>query len=72
MRGANWRPSSAQSAKTCSESPPPSVVPPGRHLALVVEQSVEDMQRLARGRRNDLGKERSIAVRQVGVDLEGR
>ena len=48
------------------------VVPPGRDLALMVEQRVQHVQRLARRRRDQLGVERPVAVRQVGVDLEAR
>ena len=40
------------------------------HFALVIEQRVQHMQRLAVGRRDQLGEERRVTVRQVGVDLE--
>src|SRR3954447_26070376 len=46
------------------------VVSPGRDLALVVEQRVQHVQRLARRGRDQLGVERPVAVREVGVDLE--
>ena len=46
------------------------VVAADRDLALVVEQRVQHMQRLARGRRDQLGEEWPIAAREVGVDLE--
>ena len=46
------------------------VVPSRRDLALMVEQRVEHVQRLARRRRDQLGVERRVAVREVGVDLE--
>ena len=51
-------------------APAIGVVPADRHLALVVEQGVEHVQRLAGGGRDDLGEERAVAVGQVGVDLE--
>jgi len=57
------------SAKTWSESPPPSVWC-RRVATLVVEQCVEHVQRLARGGGDQLGVERRVAVRQVGIDLE--
>jgi hypothetical protein len=47
-----------------------SVMPVRCNLALVVEQRIEHMQCLARGCRNQLGVERAVAIRQVGVDLE--
>ena len=46
------------------------VVPPGGDLALVVEQRVQHMQRLARRRRDQLGVEWPVAIRDVRVDLE--
>ena len=71
MRGANWKPSRAKSAKTWSESPPPSVWwRRDRDLALVVEQPVEHVQRLARRRRDQLGVERRVAVGEMRVDLD--
>ena len=42
------------------------------NVALVIEQRVQHMQRLARRRRDQLGEERSVAIRQVRVDLEAR
>ena len=45
------------------------VVTTSRHLALVIEQSVEDMQGFARRRCNHLGVERGIAIRNMGVEL---
>ena len=42
------------------------------NLALVIEESVQHMQRLARGRRDQLGIERRVAIRDVRVDLEPR
>ena len=48
------------------------VVPLRYDVALVIEQRVEHMQRLARGCGDQLGVERSIAIREVGVDLEAR
>ena len=73
MRGANWKPSRVHSAKTWSESPPPSVwCRRDRDLALVIEQRVQHMQRLARRGRDQLGVERRVAIGKVGVDLEAR
>ena len=46
------------------------VVAAGRDLALVIEQRVEHMQRLACRRRDHLGVERRVAVGEVGVELE--
>src|SRR5208283_5280829 len=43
-----------------------------RDLALMVEQRIEHMQRLARRCRDELGEERPIAVGEMGVDLEPR
>ena len=64
---------SVQSAKTWSESPPPSVWwRRAADLALVIEQRVQHMQRLARRRRDQLGVEGPVAVREVRVDLEAR
>jgi hypothetical protein len=36
----------------------------------VTEQRVEHVQRLARGRRDQPGVERAVAIRQMRVDLE--
>jgi hypothetical protein len=36
----------------------------------MIEQRVQDVERLARRHRNQLGIEGSIAVREVGVSLE--
>ena len=41
-------------------------------LALVIEQRVQHMQRLARRRRDQLGEVRPVTVREVRVDLEAR
>jgi hypothetical protein len=46
------------------------VVPMWCNFALVVEQRVQHVQRFARGRCDQLGVERAVAVRDVGVDLE--
>ena len=46
------------------------VVAADRDLALVIEQPVEHMQRLAGGRRDHLGVERRVAVGEVRVELE--
>ena len=46
------------------------VVPTYGDLALVIEQRVQHVQRLARRRRDQLGEERAVAVRKVGVDFE--
>src|SRR5271166_292565 len=43
-----------------------------RDLALMIEQRIEHMQRLARRCRNQLGEERPVAVGEMGVDLEPR
>jgi hypothetical protein len=43
-----------------------------RDLALMIEQRIERMQRLARRCRNQLGEERPVAVGEMGVDLEPR
>ena len=48
------------------------VVATGRDLALMIEQRIEHMQRLARRRRDQLGVERRVAVGEMGVDLEPR
>ncbi len=45
------------------------VMTTNRHLALVVEQPIEDVQGFACCRGNHLGVERGIAVRDVGVEL---
>ena len=42
------------------------------NIALVIEESVQHMQRLACGRRNQLGVEGRVAIRDVRVDLEPR
>ena len=49
-----------------------SMVTTNRDVALVVEQPVEDMQGFACRRRNHLGVERCITVREVGVELASR
>ena len=46
------------------------VVPSRRDLALMIEQRVEHVQRLARRRRDQLGVERRVAIGEVRVDLE--
>ena len=46
------------------------VVAARRDLALVIEQPVQDMQRLARRRRDHLGVERRVAVGEVRVELD--
>ena len=46
------------------------MVPSRRDLALMIEQRVEHVQRLARRRRDQLREERRVAVGEVGVDLE--
>ena len=46
------------------------MVSPRGNFALMVEQRVQDMECLARRRRNQLGVEGAIAVREVGVSLE--
>ena len=46
------------------------MVPAYGNLALVIEQRVRYMQRLARRGRDRLGVEGAIAVRDVGVSLE--
>jgi hypothetical protein len=48
------------------------VVARGGGLAPVVEQAVEDVDGLARGRRDDLRVERGVAVGEVGVELGAR
>ena len=40
------------------------------NVVLLVDQRVEHMQRLARGRGDQLGEVRPIAARKVGVDFE--
>src|ERR1700692_196604 len=40
------------------------------NLALMIEQRVQHVERLARRRRNELGVEGAIAVREVSVSLE--
>src|SRR6516225_10725993 len=46
------------------------MVAAGHDLALVVEQPVKDMRGFAGGRRNHLGVERCVAVREVRVELD--
>ena len=48
------------------------MVSPGGNLALVIEQRVQHVERLARRRCNQLGVEGAIAVGEVGVSLEAR
>src|SRR5208337_1226577 len=43
-----------------------------RDVALMIEQRIEHMQRLARRCRDQLGEERPVAVGEMGVDLEPR
>jgi hypothetical protein len=43
-----------------------------RDLALMIEQRIEHMQRLACRCRDQLGEERPVAVGEMGVDLEPR
>jgi hypothetical protein len=40
------------------------------NVALVIDQRVQHVERFARRRRNQLGEVRSVAAREVGVDLE--
>jgi hypothetical protein len=46
------------------------VMPPRQNITLVIEQRVQDMQRLTRGGGDQLGIERRVAVRDMCVDLE--
>ena len=46
------------------------VVPSRRDLALMIEQRVQHVQRLARRRRDQLRIERRVAIGEMGVDLE--
>ena len=48
------------------------VVAANRDLALVIQEAVEDMQSLARRRRDHLGVERGEAVGEVRVELASR
>ena len=46
------------------------MVSPCGNLALMIEQRVQHVERLARRRRNQLGVEGAKAIRDVGVSLE--
>ncbi len=46
------------------------MVSPCGNLALMIEQRVQHVERLARRRRDQLGVEGAIAVREVGISLE--
>ena len=73
MRGANWKPSkAAEGEDMVGIAAAIGVVAARRNVALVIEQRVQHMQRLARRRRDQLGVERCVAVGEVGVDLEAR
>jgi len=49
---------------------PSYIVAADFNLALVIDQRIQDMQRLARRRRDQLGEVRPVAARKVSVDLE--
>jgi hypothetical protein len=51
-------------------APTIGMVSPGGNLALMVEQRVQHMERLARRHCNQLGVEGAIAIGEVGVSLE--
>ena len=46
------------------------MVSPCGNLTLMIEQRIQHVERLARRRRNQLGVEGAIAVREVGISLE--